>query len=75
MITRHDDGKAVTLYGDGPLIDHAGYTVEVGCEDGSALFTVRVGLDSDSCRAIRADLTPAAVAELRDRCNAYLKDQ
>jgi hypothetical protein len=74
VITRHDDGRRATYYGDAPLVDHAGYTVEVGHEDDSELMTVRVGLDGNPIHAIRADLPPAAVAELRDRCDAYLNE-
>lgn len=74
MITRHDDGRRVTLYGAAPLIDHEGYAVEVGCEDGAELFSVRVGLDDNPIHAIRADLPAREVRELRARCDAFLQD-
>lgn len=74
MNTRHDDGKGVTYYGDAALVDHSGYTVEVGCEDGAELLSLRVGLDDNPIHAIRADLPARKVAELRDRCDQFLKD-
>ncbi|WP_280193268.1 hypothetical protein [Nocardia farcinica] len=74
MITRHDDVHRVTHYGAAPLVDHAGYSVEVGVEDGSDLMSIRVGLTDTPCHAIRADLPTTAVAELRDRCDAFLHD-
>jgi hypothetical protein len=74
MNTRHPVGGHVTYYGDGPLVDHDGYAVEVAAEDDANLMHLKVALDADMHRAIRADLNPAAVAELRARCDAFLND-
>ncbi|MGW5519069.1 hypothetical protein [Nocardia africana] len=74
MITRHDDGRRATYYGDAPLVDHAGYTVEVGHEDDSELMTLRVGLDGNVIHAIRADLPLPDVIELRERCDAFIHE-
>ncbi|MBF6358131.1 hypothetical protein IU449_26910 [Nocardia higoensis] len=74
MITRRDEPRRVTHYGDAPLVDHAGYTVDVGVEDGTGRMTLRVGLGDSSCHGIRADLDLDAVTELRDRCNTFLND-
>ncbi len=74
MITRHDSGRRVTYYGDAPIRDHEGYIVETGCEDGADLMIVRVAFDDNPVHAIRADLPPAKVAELRARCDAFLQD-
>lgn len=75
MITRRDEPRRVTHYGAAPLRDHAGYTVEVGVEDGAGLLNIRVGLDGGTCHCIRADLDTAAVAELVERELAFLTDQ
>ncbi|WP_280389871.1 hypothetical protein [Nocardia wallacei] len=74
MITRHDDRRGATLYGDAPLVDHEGYAVEVAAEDHANLMSLKVALEADMQHAIRADLPPKKVREHIARCQAWLED-
>ncbi|MEV4127091.1 hypothetical protein [Nocardia sp. NPDC049707] len=74
MKTRHDDLKHVTYYGDAPIRDHGGYGVDTSVQDGTNLLGLKVALDASMRKGIRADLNPTEVAELRDRCDAFLQD-
>ncbi len=75
MITRHDDERGETLYGDAPLIDHDGYALEVIDAPTDAYMGICVATEpTGPCPKIRAELTTPQVRELRDRCDAYLND-
>lgn len=74
MITRHEVGERVTYYGDAPLVDHDGYTVEVVAEEGDQLMHLRIATSPTGGPKLRADLPAALVHALIARCQAWLND-
>lgn len=74
MITRHPVGGHVTYYGDGPLVDHEGYAVEIGTDDGANLMALTIATERIKGVTLRAELTPRAVREHVNRCLAWLQD-
>ncbi|MFE2994157.1 hypothetical protein ACFXG4_03985 [Nocardia sp. NPDC059246] len=76
MITREDAQERVTYFGDAPVVDREGYSVEIGCPDKeSSLCLLRVAANANGPGPkLRVDLAAAGVRELLSRLVAWQTD-